>query len=321
MNGARILVVEDERIMATDIADTLVELGYEVVGIEGRGQSAIDTALRTKPDLIMMDIMLQGNIDGIEAATTIRRSIDIPVVYLTAYADDRIVERAKLSGPFGYLIKPFENASLHVTIEMALYKHEIDGQLRAVLETAGAVPWELDVRTLKFTYVGPQVERITGYPVTRWTDVDFWKSIVSPDELPAVADAMREVVASGVDRELEYRLLTGDGGVKWVRHIVNCVVKDDRILLRGFMFDIDERKKTELERERLIAELNGALGKIKTLRGLLPICAWCKKIRDDRGYWSQVEEYIQGHSDAEFTHGMCPDCQGRMEKELKDFEK
>ncbi len=87
-------------------------------------------------------------------------------------------------------------------------------------------------------------------------------------------------------------------------------------MLQGVLLDITRRKEAEIEREKLITDLQDALAKIKTLKGLLPICAWCKKVRDDNGYWKQVEQYIQEHSEAEFTHGMCPDCQSKMEKEL-----
>jgi len=86
----------------------------------------------------------------------------------------------------------------------------------------------------------------------------------------------------------------------------------------AFDRDITERKVNEQEREKLILELQDALDKIKTLRGLLPICAWCKKIRDDKGYWKKVETYIEEHSDAMFTHGICPECLKRISPELSD---
>jgi hypothetical protein len=84
----------------------------------------------------------------------------------------------------------------------------------------------------------------------------------------------------------------------------------------GIALDITEQKQLEEQREQLIEELRNALADIKTLRGLLPICAWCKKIRDDRGYWNQIEAYISDHSDARFTHGICPECQKKENQEL-----
>ncbi len=328
MNPPRILVVEDERIIARDICDSLEGFGYEVAGVASSGPDAIRLAMLSRPDLILMDIMLQGVMDGIETAEAIRDRIDVPVVYLTAYADERVVQRAKLTGPLGYIVKPFDRTELRITVEMALYKHELDGmlresreQFRALLETAGAIPWEIGLPGWDFTYLGPQAERVTGYEPETVVQggLAFWESAVAPEDREAAIGALRATAADREPREIEYRLVTAGGETIWLRQIVNHVAKGGG-LLRGFIFDVTARKLAELERERLIAELRGALAKIKTLGGLLPICAWCKKIRDDQGYWSQVEEYIQQHSDAEFTHGMCPDCQKRLEDELSDLD-
>ncbi len=109
---------------------------------------------------------------------------------------------------------------------------------------------------------------------------------------------------SGKVSNFEFDLIRKDGGT--IRIMLNAVLEGE--MLTGMILDITERKKAEEERERLILELKEALAKIKTLSGMLPICAWCKKIRDDTGYWRQIESYIRDHSEAEFTHGICPDC-------------
>lgn len=130
MDKAKILVVEDEIIIAMEIAERLKAMGYEVMRIVSNGQMAIENAIREEPDLILMDIMIQGEIDGIETATKIRSFSDIPVIYLTANADEPTLQRAKVSDAFGYLIKPFEERELNTTIEMALYKHKMEAKLR-----------------------------------------------------------------------------------------------------------------------------------------------------------------------------------------------
>ena len=130
MSKARILVVEDEIIIAMEIADRLKSMGYDVLRIVSNGKDAIKTSLDEHPDIILMDIMIQGDIDGIETATKIREVSDIPVIYLTANADESTLERAKVSDAFGYLIKPFEEKELNTTIEMALYKHRMERKLR-----------------------------------------------------------------------------------------------------------------------------------------------------------------------------------------------
>lgn len=127
----RILVVEDEAIVATDIRRILDGLGYNVVGTASSGKAAIEAAQKNKPDLVLMDIVLKGEMDGIEAAEQIHSELNIPVVYLTAYADDEILKRAKVTEPFGYIVKPFEDSQLKSVIEMALYKAKIENELKA----------------------------------------------------------------------------------------------------------------------------------------------------------------------------------------------
>ncbi len=126
MAKSRILVVEDEAIVAMGIRQKLEELDYEVVGTIFSGEDAVDTALREEPDLILMDIVLKGRMDGIEAASTIRKQVDIPVIYLTAYSDEAILKRARMTEPYGYIIKPFKKSELKANLEMALYKHAED---------------------------------------------------------------------------------------------------------------------------------------------------------------------------------------------------
>ncbi|WP_243439111.1 HD domain-containing phosphohydrolase [Fundidesulfovibrio soli] len=129
MGSRRILVVEDEAIVALDIRNRLTHLGYQVVAMVSTGEEAVARSGDMRPDLVLMDIMLPGGMDGIEAATLIRENFDIPVVYLTAYADQQTLARAKITNPFGYIIKPFEDRELQTTIEMAVYKYETDCKL------------------------------------------------------------------------------------------------------------------------------------------------------------------------------------------------
>lgn len=123
MAKTSVLVVEDESIVAKDIQNSLKKLGYTVPSVENSGEDAIDAAGQYSPDLILMDIMLKGEISGIEAADQIRKRYQIPVIFLTAYADESTLSKAKVTEPYGYIIKPFKEIDLHTSIEMALYKH------------------------------------------------------------------------------------------------------------------------------------------------------------------------------------------------------
>ena len=128
--SAKILVVEDELIVAEDIKVTLLKFGFEIVGIASSAKEAVNVALQTKPDLIIMDIVLEGDSNGIEAAHEIRKTLDIPVIFLTAYSDMRTISAAKKIGPFGYIVKPFKERELYSAVEIALYKHRMEEKLK-----------------------------------------------------------------------------------------------------------------------------------------------------------------------------------------------
>ena len=130
MESKTILIVEDEKIIAEDIKNTLIKFNYKIPDIIASGEKAIQKAEEIRPDLVLMDIMIEGNMNGIEAARRIYRDFEIPIVFLTAYADENILEQAAESSPFGYLIKPFEDRELRATIEMAFYKSAMEKRLR-----------------------------------------------------------------------------------------------------------------------------------------------------------------------------------------------
>ena len=130
MSSAQILLVEDESIVAMDVQNRLKSMGYEVSAVASSGEEALRKAAETSPDLVLMDIVLKGNMDGIEASERLRKCLDIPIVFLTSYADDSTLRRAKVTEPFGYLLKPYEERELYTTIEVALYRHRMEQKLR-----------------------------------------------------------------------------------------------------------------------------------------------------------------------------------------------
>jgi DNA-binding LytR/AlgR family response regulator len=129
MSKTTVLVVEDESIVSKDIQQSLTKLGYNVVGSSSTGQKAIALASELKPDIVLMDIMLKGAITGIDAAAEIKVNEGIPVIFLTAYADEGTLAKAKVTEPYGYIIKPFKEIDLHTSIEMALYKHKKETEI------------------------------------------------------------------------------------------------------------------------------------------------------------------------------------------------
>lgn len=164
----QILVVEDESVVAKDIRNRLQKLGYTVTAVVSSGKDALQKMGEMHPDLVLMDIVLKGDIDGIEAAGIIRDQFHTPVVYVTAYADNKIMERAKTTEPYGYLLKPLDNRELLMTIEMALYKHKMERKLRereqwltTTLKSIGDGVITTDTEGV-ITFMNPTAETLTG---------------------------------------------------------------------------------------------------------------------------------------------------------------
>lgn len=169
MPNIRILVVEDESLVAKDIQNMLRSLGYEVIDVVSTGEEAIQLAEATAPDLVLLDIVLKGEVDGIVAAERIWERFSIPVIYLTAYADETTLQRAKVTEPFGYILKPFDERELQTTIEMAFYKARMDRKLREREEWLSTVLTSIGDGVIATDHQGavnfmnPRAEKLTGW--------------------------------------------------------------------------------------------------------------------------------------------------------------
>ena len=173
MTPARILIVEDDRVVARDIQQQLERIGHTVVGTVARGEDVLPLARATRPTLVLMDIRLDGEMDGIAAATSLRAHHPVPVVFLTAYADDQTVRRATDAEPLGYLVKPFDDSQLRTTIELALFKHASDQRLReseqryaVTLASIADAVIASDAQG-RITFMNPVAKALTG-----WTRAD-----------------------------------------------------------------------------------------------------------------------------------------------------
>jgi diguanylate cyclase (GGDEF)-like protein/PAS domain S-box-containing protein len=164
-----LLVVEDEVLVARDIKSRLTRMGYEVLGTAGKGAEAIEKALSLRPDLVLMDIHLQDDIDGVDAAIKIRETYDVPIIFCTAYSNEETLERAKVTTPYGYVLKPFDNRELEINIEIALYKHQMEKDLsntrRRLDATLTSISDGVIVTDLqgKVCLFNPMAEKITGW--------------------------------------------------------------------------------------------------------------------------------------------------------------
>ena len=167
--ATKILIVEDEAIVAMSLADTLKRMGYTTSGPAATGKHALQCAERDNPDLVLMDIRIQGDMDGIETAAELNKRHRLPILYLTAYTDDSTLTRAQVTEPYGYLVKPFEERELRSAIEIALYRHKSEMKLRkvehwlaATLRSAGDAVVSVD-RDLRVNFINPMAEVLTGW--------------------------------------------------------------------------------------------------------------------------------------------------------------
>jgi len=156
------MVVEDEGIIGKDIERALRQMMYEVCARVMTGADAIAKAREMEPDLVLMDIVLRGNMDGIEAADILRKEMDIPVIYLTAFTDEEKIGRASITEPFAYIVKPFEDRELHSNIQMALYKHSVEKRLKQSLDESERLNKLLLPREFRIKELRDKVERLHG---------------------------------------------------------------------------------------------------------------------------------------------------------------
>ncbi len=170
MDNERILIVEDEKIIALDLQRRLERFGYVICDTSADGEDAVVKARQHRPDIILMDIMLAGAVDGIDAAKIIKRELQLPVIFLTAYADERTLERAKEAEPFGYILKPFKERELYTTIDIALYKYRVDRNLKrqerlfsAILHSVNDAIVAIDTNS-RILFLNPIAAQMSGWP-------------------------------------------------------------------------------------------------------------------------------------------------------------
>ncbi|MFA5294450.1 MAG: response regulator [Methanoregulaceae archaeon] len=192
MSGETILIVEDEAITAMAIRKNLVDQGYSVIGVVPTGEQAVGTAIEQEPDLILMDIQLAGKMNGIVAAKLIRDQTGVPVIFLTAYSDDRVVRNAEMTGPYGYLVKPVREGELEAAIGAALRKHARELESRTGEEMA---------RVLRDDYADMHVLQVIG-------DYLFTVHGIEPGRI--TLDIHTGGVSLPIDRAIPISLITNE---------------------------------------------------------------------------------------------------------------
>lgn len=217
----KVLIVEDEALVACDIERRLIKAGYAVPAIAASGEQALRSIEQTSPNLVLMDIHLQGPSDGIEIAAQVRERFHLPVVFLTAYSDKPTLERAKGSGAFSYLVKPIGHINLASTIEVALYRHQVEHQmkereawLQTVLDSIGDAIVVTE-KTGKIQFLNPTAERLTGWTSSEAAGRQFWEVAHLAVADREISDDLQAAISAGIPVELprEARLISREGRV------------------------------------------------------------------------------------------------------------
>jgi PAS domain S-box-containing protein len=322
MAAHRILIVEDEDNVAKELAATLVACGYEVASTASSGREAITLAGETQPHLVLMDITLGEDIDGVEAAEEIRRSWPIPIIFMADEDDEDTMRRVRQIQPFGYVGKPFSERDLRLHIDTALRSDEASNPVNAEEEPFFAVSIDL-LCCLDFTgyfkRLNPAWEKALGYTSTELMSRPFIE-FVHPDDRERTLKQNRAVRTGGQALSFENRYMCKDGSYRWLRW--NAAPDSSQQVIFSVARDITERKQVEEERDQLVVQLQTALAEVRTLRQILPICSYCRKIRDEENDWQTVEDYISQNTGSKFSHSICPACyEAKVEPLLDAMEK
>jgi two-component system cell cycle sensor histidine kinase/response regulator CckA len=269
MKKKQILIVEDERIVADDIKMSLERLGYIVPGIVHSGEEAIKKVKDLSVDLVLMDIVLEGKMDGIEAASTIRTRFNIPVVYLTAYSDDTTLGRAKATEPFGYILKPFEDKDLQVTIEVALYKHMMDHKLAesekwlsTTIHSIGDAVITTDTKG-GVTFMNPFAQTLTGWKLEDAVSNPLNEIFVIINEKTGrplgdpVARALKQAEPTWMVHDTDTILIAKDGTRYYINYSCAPITFETGNIAGAVLAfqDITEQRKVMDELKKAYAEL------------------------------------------------------------------
>ncbi|MBU2515322.1 PAS domain S-box protein [bacterium] len=269
MSKARIIVVEDEVIIAMEIENSLQNLGYEVTSVVNSGDEAIQKSKGDKADLILMDIRIQGDKDGIETAEIIRNKFSIPVVFSTAYLDEERIERAKITMPFGYVLKPIQERDLKVTLEMALYVAKIDAERRKAelalrkseerfslamdATSDGLFDWNIKTNEI---YFSPGYFSMLGYDANELPHTfETYQTLLHPEDAVRTEINLTNYLSGKIsDNSIEIRLKGKSGKWIWILSRGNIVELDENgnpSRMVGTNVNIDDRKRAE---EQLLYE-------------------------------------------------------------------
>lgn len=310
MPASHLLIADRDSHAVQSLSAHLAALGYEVAGVVTTGAAAVDFVAATPPTLVLMDVRLDGEMDGLAAAERIREQSHVPIVFMCDASDEATIARLDATQPFRYITKPVSQAELGSRLRAALLDkastrpaHELDEGFFAI---------SLDLLCCLdfngyFERLNPAWEKTLGFTREELMSKPFIE-FVHPDDRESTLAQNRAVRAGGQAHSFENRYICKDGTYRWLRW--NATSQESQQMIYSVARDITARKRVEEERDALTEELKKALAEVRSLRAILPICSYCHKIRDE-DTWETVETYISRHTNSRFSHGICDACYAR----------
>jgi PAS domain S-box-containing protein len=340
-----ILIVEDTETTLNVLMDVLSDAGYKVRPACD-GKAALRSVQAKLPALIIMDIMMP-DLDGYEVCRILKaeeKTSSIPVIFISALGDELKKLRGFQVGGVDYITKPFYSEEViarvraHLNLRRAQFDleetnaalvaeikerkrieeklRESEENFRVIFKNNSSAIAIIDPDTT-ITLVNDAFCQMVGYTKEETVGMS-WMQKISSEDLDRLKEYNDQVLSNSPDLpdKCEFHFIHKNGEVRQAMMSV-ALMQSSRKIISSFI-DITERKQAEAEREKLILKLQEALAEVRTLSGLLPICSSCKKIRDDQGYWNVLEGYLTKHSDAQFTHGICPDCMVKLYPDISN---
>ncbi|WP_410497796.1 EAL domain-containing protein [Chitinibacter sp. S2-10] len=313
MSAIRVLVVEDERIIALDLKQQLEAMSYNVCQVVPTGAQAIEAAQNHQPDMVLMDIHLEGPMDGIEAAQTIHSTLKIPIIFLTAYAEDATLRRAEAALPYGYLVKPVSPRELNATLKMAAVRHDVDQQIdnngqlfKQALESASLNVWEWDFNSEQIRIFNLFEAGYMGASAPLCESLSHFYQRIDPRDLANVQNSIESARSKGQNINTIFRTHDRDGPSRWIEVQAKRFEDADRHQSRlvGVLQDITERRRNEEQLRQAMAVFEA------TAEGIFILDLSCRIISSNpafsrlTGYssqeaqdWSSINKlYAQRHS-------------------------
>ncbi|MCE1248814.1 MAG: PAS domain S-box protein [Firmicutes bacterium] len=305
MSNNQIMIVEDDIISAEGLKAKLQDMGYPEPYVIHSGEDAVKMAVELQPDLILMDIKLFGELDGIDAAQKIQHSIDKPIIYLTSYSDEAIMQRAKITAPFSYMVKPVRERELHITIEMALYRHKMEQQLKmrekwldTVLKSIGDAVIATDTQA-RITFMNNVAEVLTGWSIQDASGrnlVEIFNIVNNSTGAPAENPAIRALKEGRIVGLANNTALIRRDGSRIIIDDSASPIQDDKGIIKGAVLifrDVTEQKKSQIQIEETAVELDTIFNNAPALMMLI----------DRKGTVYRVNKYAMEDRDIDYIIG------------------